>query len=137
MKYSNSSESDWRVDGPALSAISNRAEEILSYKLSMGELEKLKITLLYTPILMGDDLLASYPARTRRSVKNRVIFCSPQLDHEAFVSGDWPTKVEVFFSGLKEAVPLLERFGATQGIVREYLSAISETTEMIKSERDT
>ncbi len=135
MEYSNSSESDWRVDGSALSAISNRAQEILSSKLSMGELEKLKITLLYTPILMGDDLRASYPARTRRSVKDRVIFCSPQLDHKAFVSGDWPTKVEVFFSGLNEAVPLLERFGATQSIIREYLSAISETTEMIKSER--
>ena len=85
-----------------------------------------EIELLYVPILMHEKFRGGYPARTRRSIKRREIGVSPQLDYDAYMNGDWPTKQRIFAEGLLDGVVLFERFGASPEQLQQYRDIVED-----------
>lgn len=134
MKFFWSAESDWRVDGSRLRELGHFAVKTLTELAQSTSLQDVDIKVAYIPIIVGDDLKRSYPARTRKNTRRRVAQCAPQLDHDRFVNGTAEDQVYVFFDGLLDAVKPLKSFDLSEPQILEYCEIVHAAKQAALSE---
>lgn len=125
MKVVGSAELDMTVQR-TFRPLRNKAICWLAQKCLEGKLYEFDVILNYTPILMSPQFIDNYPARSRRSIKDRTVFCSPQLDYARYVEGDEREKRRVFYDGLYDALGYMEKFGANDEQLEEFRNLISK-----------
>lgn len=110
--------------------ISRQMEHLISSRISESSLLNLDTEFCYIPILMPNDMLDRYPARSSYSRKEDVIYCCPQLDYDRYKSGDGAVRREVVYEGLGEARKLMKRANFSDAQIEEFLAIV----EAAKSE---
>lgn len=94
-----------------------RAFESIASDSALG---KLDATVHFCPIVMNEEFREFYPARSRLSKKDRTYHCSPQLNHEFFLSSDTNLALRHCVEALFESVDPLVKLGATDEQVQEF-----------------
>ena len=84
------------------------------------------IELCYIPILMPDEDLHRYPARSKYSRKENVLYCCPQLDYNRYQNGNAADRRAVMFDGLFESDKLMRRANFTEEEIEEFLAILED-----------
>ena len=124
MKFGWSAEVTLEVQ-KALNTIAPIAASYLDTALSAPPLDAVDIEICYVPVLMNKHHIGNYPARSRRSIKERTIYCAPQLDHDRWIAGDQTDKMDVWMTGLNDAIVYLERFGVSGDQLEAFKACIA------------
>ena len=80
----------------------------------------------FCPILMPEERRQYFPARSKLARKNRVIYCSPQLDDDVFLSDDLKGQLHNCIDELLKAAGPLEKLGASEEQVRAYTALLED-----------
>jgi hypothetical protein len=83
----------------------------------------------FCPILMDDNLIQYYPARSNTDKKEKVFYCCPQLNYRLFKSGSFEDQLGNCIDELLLADKPLKTLGATpeqRAAYREILESIRQ-----------
>ena len=123
MKFSASIETHHGFGRDAFD-IMRAALDFFPARLSEGVLGRLDVELCYVPILMPEELAGGYPARSGLDRTKRIIFCSPQLDADDWVTASVEGRIALYTQGLRACVPLMRRMGASDAEIRAILGEV-------------
>lgn len=105
-----------------------RMMRYIEKKIAEGQkgtsLEDLDAEVSFCPILMPEERRQYYPARSRLDRKNRVFYCSPQLDYDVFLSGDLKGQLNNCIEELLEAAEPLRKLGASEQQIQDYVEML-------------
>ena len=119
MNYTHSSESDSHA-GVNVTIASVLVEQYLNTAIPISSVSDLDATLRYTPIIMPEDSLDDYPARSELREMQNLYACSPQLSFDVFVTGALDELLKEYLSGPTEVMPYLTKLGASIDQVNEF-----------------
>ena len=120
MKFSASIETHRDFGGDAFD-IMRVALAFFPDRLARGVLGRLDVELCYVPILMPEELMCGYPARSGIDRTRRVIHGSPQLDADGWAAASVEGRIAIYARGLRKCAPLLREMGATDTEIRTLL----------------
>lgn len=123
MEFSSSAEVD-RAASVNLLRIMDAVQPFLGAAMRGPPLGVSGIRIRYTPIIMGEEFRARYPARSEVRRKENLYDCSPQLDHEVFVAGSPEGQLAEYLRGLEECASALPKLGATPDQVEALLGLL-------------
>ena len=120
MKFTASMETH-RHFGRLPSDLLRMALDFFPARLAEGVLGRLDLELCYVPILVPEELVGGYPARSRVDRATGVMSCSPQLDAERWTTASVEGRIALYVQGLRACAPLMQKMGATEPEVRAML----------------
>lgn len=120
---------------PALDKTRRVVLPFLNAAFAASSLAELDCVLRYTPIVMPDDMRARYPERSKLRRKERLYDCSPQLNYDVFVSGEFQEQLEEYLKGIALSAPHLPELGASLEQVNEFHEILNSAIERIILER--
>ena len=104
--------------------IMRAALDFFPARLAAGVLGRLDLELCYVPILMPEELVDAYPARSRIDRAKRIISCSPRLDADKWATASVEGRIALYAQGLRECAPLVQKVGATDAEIRAMLDEV-------------
>ena len=120
---------------PALNQVRLAVEPFLSAAFARSTLTTIQGKLRYVPIVMPEGMRERYPARSKLRKKERIYDCSPQLNYEVFVSGNFEGQLHEYLRGIAESGLHLTGLGATREQIAEFDAIMAHAAERILSER--
>ena len=133
MKYSYAAEVDIQVAKRVI-AIANRVGDILDRELAKPQFEAMPVDLGYVPIVMAEDSLETYKARTKVRLTKRLLDSAPQLPFDIFLTGSDEEAVRAYLNGLRGDLPKLARLGLRKDEIASVFSLFDRVEdEAIKS----
>ena len=93
-------------------------------RLAEGVLGCVHLELCYAPILMPEELVDAYPARSRIDRAKRIISCSPQLDADDWMAASVEGRIALYAQGLRECASLMKRMGASDAEIQAMLGEV-------------
>ena len=134
MEFQASAEA-FKAAFPALDKTRRAVLPFLNAAFASSGLAELDCTLRYTPIVMPEDMRARYPERSRLRRKERLYDCSPQLNYEIFVDGEFRDQIKEYLRGIRLSAPFLPKLGASAEHVNEFIQILDSAIERILIER--
>jgi hypothetical protein len=104
----------------ALTATRNRLKNALTNTLKSGSMADIDLELCYIPIVMSDDFVELYPARSSYSKIDKRVYHSPQLNFETFRDGSSKERDNAFIEGLLLAKSFLSEAGIEERQVTDF-----------------
>jgi hypothetical protein len=132
LEFWASSESDAASFG-ALDRVRRSVEPVLQEMLASSNLAAANLRFRYVPIVMTDEILDQYPARSRAQLKQRILDCAPQLDRRSFIHGSFGDQVQTYVEGIRTALPLLPKFGLSPTDVRDFEALLAKVVDRFAS----
>lgn len=93
--------------------ISDAVENFINNELQNSTLNKFDTDISYCPIVLSDEFVGVYPARSKMSHKQKIYYCSPKLNFETFHTGTLAEALNEFVVGLQECLPQIQKLGAS------------------------
>jgi hypothetical protein len=89
----------------------------------------------YVPIVMPEEMLPRYPARSKLRKKDRIYDCAPILDFEVFVEGRFEDQLREYLRGIAPSAPHLASLGASPQQIEEFKAILAGAVDRIIAER--
>lgn len=120
---------------PALDKARRAVLPFLNASFALSSLAYLDCILRYTPIVMPDNMRARYPERSKLRKKEKLYDCSPQLNYEVFVEGEFRDQLKEYLRGIALSAPHLSKFGASSEQINEFSEILDSAIDRILLER--
>jgi hypothetical protein len=117
----------------AVESVRLAIEPVLADLLRQSQLSAATLLFRYVPIVMPPELLDRYPPRSEARLKERIVDCAPQLDHETFVQGGFGDQVQTYVDGIRTDSALLQQFGLYESDVREFQTLLTRAADHLTS----
>lgn len=109
MQFSISAETDITVPDEELRAFMNELAPHIQDYFSKSPFSSNGWLLIYCPIIMSDQFIGDFSARSRVQHKKKELSCCPQLNHNTYMKSDRSGRRKKYTLGLLAAIILMRR----------------------------